>query len=254
MSLPRAALVALLVGAALLASTPLLLQFQEPRECANAVEPLDDAPSTDTEATYQYEDLSPAAKRAFDDAQSAYGSVIVTGDACPPEFSYTATQHRYEVVRNGSHYVLTTYQNDLVPEVAIATAATALLGLCLVGIGVLTHDAPAARFPGWAGAVGGVTLLGVATAVVLGQQVLSAAAAVAVVTAATLVATGAAVPARRALLFAGALAVLPAVAAAPFVGLSMVVFVPAALPLVLVGVGIAGRRVLTALRSSRGPA
>lgn len=248
MSLPRRALLVLLVGLAVLASSPVLVQFQEPKECANSVEPLSDDDADVDRPVYQYEELSPAAQRAFDRARSASGSVIVTGTDCPAEFTYSAGQEQYEIVKDDSRYVLRTYENDLVPEVLITVALTALLGLCLVGVGLITRDDPAARFPLLAAAVGTVTLVVVTVAVVLGQQVLLAAAGVALVTAGILVATGAAVPPRRALQFAGGLALLPLVGALLLGGVGVVVLVPAAVPLLLVGVGITARQITTALR------
>lgn len=243
MYVSRSALVALLVGLALLASPAFLLQFQEPNECANDVKPATDSEERGaTVPVLQYDELSPDAKRAFDRAQSSAGSVIVYGEQCPEEFSYTADQDRYEIVKDGSRYVLTTYANDLLPEVPIASGVLAFLGLGLLGIGLSTRDLPEARFPVWIGAAGLATLVVVAAAVVLDRQLWMAIGWTVIATAVTLVGAGAALRPRRALLLGGALALLPGIVALPLTGVSVVFLAPAVLPLLLVGGGIGGRK------------
>lgn len=251
MDVARPALVALLVGLALLISPALLLQFQEPNECANRVDPVADADRSEaTVSTLQYDDLSPTAKRAFDRAQSADSSVTVYGEQCPNEFSYTADQKRYEIVKDGSHYILTTYANDLLPEVAIAAGILAFLGLGLFGIGLATRDESEVRFPVWVGVVGLGTLLVVSAAVVLDQKLWIAMGWTVLVTAITLVGAGAALRPRRALILGGALALLPAIVALPLSGVSVVFFAPAVLSLLLVGVGIGGRKFTSYVQNS----
>jgi hypothetical protein len=235
----RSALVALLIGLALLVSPALLLQFQEPAECANSVAPATDSAYTGSVVSvYQYENLSPNAKRAFDRAQSAGSSVIVYGKQCPDEFSYTADQHRYEIVKDGSHYILTTFANDLLPEVPIAAGVLAFLGLNLLGIGLATHDNSETRVPVWIGAAGLVTLIVVTVAVVLDQQLWAAIGWTSLVTAVTLVASGITLHPRRALMLGGAVALLPGILLVALVGVSVVFLAPAVLPLMLVGAGI----------------
>lgn len=245
MDVSRPALVALLVGLALVASPALLIQFQEPAECANAVEPVTDTAARDAVVSVLgYDELSPNGQRAFDRALAADGSAIVYGERCPEEFDYTADQHRYEIQKDGSRYILTTYANDLVPEVPIASGVLAFLGLCLLGIGVATRDVPDARFPYLSGGVGLVTLVVVTTAVVLDEQLWAAIGWTGVVTAGTLVGAGAALRPRRALLLGGATAVLPGIVLLPLAGVSVLVFLPALIPLVLVGTGVVGKQVL----------
>lgn len=247
MAVSRAALVALLVGLTLLVSPALLLQFQEPKECANALDPVAESEmSVSVDATFQYAELSPEAKHAFDRARATDGSVTVSGEQCPEEFSYTPDRKRYEIVEDGSRYVLTTYANDIVPEVKIATGVLAYLGVVLLGIGLVTRDRSGARFPGWMGVVGLSSFVVVTGAVVLDQHVWAAMGWTAIVTAVAFVGVGAAVRPRRALPFGGALGLLPAVVFLPLTGVSVVFLGPAVLPLVLVGTGIGGRK-LTAL-------
>lgn len=246
MHVSRPALVALLIGLTLLASPALLLQFQEPNECANYVEPVTDAEQREAiTAVFQYEELSSDAKRAFDRARAAGNSVIVYGEQCPAEFSYTADQKRYEIVKDDSRYILTTYANDLLPEVPIAAGVLAFLGLGLLGIGLATRDEPEARFPVWSGVVGLVTLILVVAAVVLDQQLWAAIGWTGLVTAGTLVGAGNALRSRRALLVGGALALLPGIVLLPLIGTSIVFLVPAMLPLLLVGAGIGIRKATT---------
>lgn len=245
MSLARPALLALLVGLAVLASPALLLQFQAPTECANSVDP-GPAPAEASAPVFQYEDLSPDAKRAFDRARSAQGSVTVTGSDCPEEFEYSPQRQRYEIVRDDSRYVLTTYANDLLPEVPIAAGVLAFLGLAVTGIGLATRDDPDARFPMLAG-VGGLVALATSTAAVVAggtTWVLAAAGGTVLLTAATLLGAGVALPRRRALALGVALAVLPVLAGLPLAGVSAWFLAPAALSLVLVGVGMAARTLL----------
>jgi len=242
-SLSRPALVAFIIGSALLVSPALLLQFQEPIECANSVEPATDAAEREqTVSVYQYDELSPTAQRAFDRAQAADGSVIVEGESCPEEFSYTADQNRYEIVKDGSRYVLTTYANDLVPEVPIAAGLLAFLGLGLLGTGLATRDDPDARFPVWIGVVGLATFVGVTAAVLVDQRLWVAIGWTVLVTAVMLVGAGVALRPRRALLLGGAVALLPGIVLVPLTGVSVVFLVPALFPIVLVGVGIGGRK------------
>ncbi|MFC7046054.1 hypothetical protein ACFQH6_12100 [Halobacteriaceae archaeon GCM10025711] len=249
MSVSRPAVVALLVGLALLVSPALLLQFQEPNECANYVEPATDIEQGGaTVPVLQYDELSPDAQRAFDRARSAERSVIVYGERCPAEFSYTADQHRYEIVADGSRYVLTTYANDLIPEVPIAAGVLAYLGLTLVGIGLATRDEAEARFPVWAGAVSLATLVGVTAAVLLDQGLWVAIAGTGIVTAVTLVGSGAALRPRRALLLGGTLALLPGIVALPLTGVSVVFLAPAVVPLLLVVVGVGGKTLTAAMQ------
>lgn len=246
MYVSRSALVVLLIGLALLVSPALLLQFQEPNECANHVEPATDiADSASTVPVLQYDELSPDAKRAFDRAQSAEGSAIVYGEQCPAEFSYTADQNRYEIVTDDSRYLLTTYANDLVPEVPIAAGVLAFLGLGLLGIGLATRGDSGARFPVWIGAVAVATFAVVAAAVVLGQQLWVAIGWTVLVTAITLVGAGAALRPRRALFLGGGLTLLTGIVGFPLTGVSVVFLTPAVLPLLLIGVGFGGRKFIT---------
>jgi hypothetical protein len=247
-SINRPALVALLVGVALLASPAVLLQFQEPAECMNAVDPAGSVKVDDSTPVFQYEDLSADAKRAFDRAQGAGRSVAVYGDRCPAEFTYSAGQERYVVVKNDSRYVLTTYENDLVPEVPIAAGTLALFGFALVGIGLATRD-DESRFPLLTAAIGLLLLVGVTIAVVLDQRVFTAVGVTGIATAGTLVAAGGALPPRRALLLGGALSVVPAVVLVPLVGVSLLFLVPAVLPLLLVGTGVGIGSVVSAVES-----
>lgn len=249
MSINRPALVALIVGVALLASPAALLQFQEPAECMNYVDPPGNVEVDDSTPVFQYEDLSADAKRAFDRAQGAGRSVAVYGDRCPAEFTYSAGQERYVVVKNDSRYVLTTYENDLVPEVPIAAGALALFGLALVGIGLVTRDDAVTRFPLLAATIGLLLLVAVTIAVVLDQRVFAAIGVTGVATAGTLVAAGGALPPRRALLLGGALSVVPAVVLVPLVGVSLLFLVPAVLPLLLVGTGVGIGSVVSAVES-----
>lgn len=252
MPLSRAALVALLVGVSLLASPALLLQFQEPNECANAVSPATDtADSGAAVPVLQYDELSPEAKRAFDRARSSARSATVYGEQCPEEFSYTADLHRYEIVKDGSRYVLTTYANDLVPEVSIAAGVLAFLGLGLLGIGLATRDDAEAGFPAWVGAVGLATLVVVVAAVVLDQKLWVAIGWTGIVTAVTLVGAGVALRPERALLLGGALALLPGIVALPLIGVSAMFLAPAVLPLLLVGIGIGAKQVTAYLQTQQ---
>ena len=250
MSLARPALLALLVGVTLLASPALLLEFQEPRECANAVDPGPLPEGSASAPTVQYDDLSPDAKRAFDRARAADGSVTVYGERCPAEFDYTAQQHRYEVVADGERYVLTTYANDLLPEVPIAAGLLAFLGLCLAGLGLATRDDPGARFPTVAGGVGVLALAGTTATVVRGGTfaVLGAAGATALLTALVLVGAGVALRSRRALALGAVLSLVPALATVPLAGVSLAFVALGVLPLALVGAGVAGGELLGRVR------
>lgn len=245
MYVSRSALLALLIGVALLVSPALLLQYHEP-ECANAVEPATDAAETERSVgVLQYDGLSADAKRAFDRARSADGSAIVYGDQCPEEFSYGADRTRYEIVEGDSRYILTTYANDPIPEVPIGASVLAFLGAALLGVGLATRDDPAARFPAWIGTAGLVTLAVVAAAVVLDRKLWSAIGWTGIVTTVTLVGAGAALRPSRALLLGGLLALLPGILVLPLVGVSAAFLVPMALPLLLVGAGIGGRKFVT---------
>lgn len=249
MVVARPALVALLVGLTLLASPALLLQFQEPNECANHVEPATDAEVSGTaHPTIQYDELSSEAKRAFDRARSADRSVVVYGEQCPEEFAYTADRRRYEIVEDGSSYILTTYANDLLPEVPIAAGVLAVLGLGIFGIGLATREESEVRVPVWIGTAGLAALLVVTGAVVFDQQLWLAVGLTGLVTALTLVSGGAALRTRQALLLGGALALLPGIVVLPLAGASVVFIVPAVLPLLLVGVGIGGRRAISSVQ------
>lgn len=244
MHVSRPALVALLIGLALLVSPALLLQFQEPNECANSVEPVTDTEQREaTTGVFQYDDLSQDAKRVFDRAQAADSSVIVYGEQCPEEFSYTADQDRYEIVEDGSRYILTTYANDLLPEVSIAAGVLAFLGLGLLGTSLITRDNPETRFPVLIGSVGLATLVLVAAAVILDQHLWMAIVWTGIVTALTLVGTGAVLHLPRALLLGGALTLLPGIVLLPLTGMSIVFLVPAMFPPLLVGTGIGIRKV-----------
>lgn len=246
MSLHRHMLVALLIGLTLLVSPALLLQFQDPAECANSVAPATEAGQIgEVVPVHQYDGLSPNARRALDRAQSADGSGIVYGEQCPEEFSYTADQHRYEIVKDGSRYVLTTYANDLIPEVPIAASIVAFLGVTLIGIGFATSNDPETQFPVWIGAVSLVTLAVVTAAVVLDQKLWVAIGGASLVTVITLVGSGVALRARRALLLGGAVALLSGIVSLPLTGMSLVFFLPAVLPLFLVGIGVGGRAFTT---------
>lgn len=244
MSVARPALVALLVGLTLLVSPAVLLQFQEPAECANDVDRLEDGEERGDLPVRQYDDLSPTAKRAFDRARTVDRSVTVTGERCPAAFEYGVDQSRYVVVEDDTRYLLTTYDNDLLPETQLAAVVVAFLGLVVLGTGVAAYDDHDARGPAWLGAVGAATLVVVTAAVVLRERRLAVVGGALAVTAATLVGAGAALRPRRALLLGGGLAVLPAVVAAPFVGASAAVLAPAVLPPLLVGAGVAGRRLV----------
>jgi hypothetical protein len=244
MSVARAALVALLVGLTLLVSPAVLLQFQDPTECTNDVDRLEDGEERGDLPVRQYDDLSPTAKRAFDRARTADRSVTVTGERCPVAFDYGVDQSRYVVVEDDTRYLLTTYANDLVPETQLAAAVVAFLGLVVLGTGVAAYDDHDARGPAWLGAVGAATLAVVTAAVVLRERRLAAVGGALAVTAAALVGAGAVLRPRRALLLGGGLAVLPAAVAAPFVGASAVVLAPAVLPPLLVGIGVGGRRLV----------
>jgi hypothetical protein len=248
----RPALVALLVGVAVLGSPAVLLQFQEPQECANDVEPAADVEDVpETAPVLQYESLSPDAQRAFERARTARGSDVVTGDACPEAFEYGVDRNHYVIVQDDSRYVLTTYQNDLLPEVWIAVGVLGYLGLTLVGLGLLARNDPDARFPAWFAGVGATALLAVTAAVVLDRQFWPALGWAALVTAGGFVGAGATLPTRRAGLLGGALALLPLVAALPLAGLSPVVLVPGVLPLLLVGLGIGARQLEIAVLGQR---
>lgn len=248
MNVARPALAALLVGLALLGSPVLLLEFQEPAECANAVEPATTAGDVDVEPPErQYESLSSDAKDAFDEAQAAAYSVIVYGEDCPSEFEYGATQHHYAITKNDTRYILTTYANDLIPEVSIAAGLLAFLGLAILGVGLATRDNDDARFPVWTAGVGGVTFIIVTAAVVLDSQVWLAMGWTSLMTALTLIGAGAALPPRRALVFGGAIAILPALVAIPLAGVSPLFLAPALLPLLLVALGIASRHLIATI-------
>ena len=248
MYVSRSALIVLLIGLALLVSPALLLQYHEP-ECANAVEPATDAAETERAVeVLQYDELSPDAKRAFDRARSADGSAIVHGAQCPEEFSYSADRNRYEIVKGDSQYVLTTYANDLIPEVPIGAGVLGFLGVTLLGVGLATRDDPEARFPVWIGTVGLATLGVVAAAVVLDQELWLAIGWTGIVTTVALVGAGAALRPYRALLLGGVLALLLGILIFPLVGVSVAFLVPAALPPLLVGVGIGGRKFTSAVQ------
>lgn len=236
MDLARPALLALLVGATLLASPALLLQFQDPTECATDVTRVTDADQP-TAGTFQYADLSPAAQRVFDRALASDGSVVVTGAACPSEFTYSASTERYEITKDGTRYVLTAFANDLVPEVPIAAGALAFLGLCVLGTGLAAFDR-ATRLPAVLGAVGLVTGLLVTASVVLDRLVFAAIGVTILVTLCTLVVAGVAVPTRRALALGGALSLLPLVALLPLAGVSAAFLAVAPVPLLLVAAGV----------------
>ena len=252
MNVARPALVALLVGVAVLGSPAVLLQFQDPQECANDVDPAADVGDVPEAApVLQYESLSPDARRAFESARAAAGSDVVTGEACPEAFEYGVDRNRYVIVQDDSRYVLTTYQNDLLPEVWIAAAVLGYLGLTLVGLGLLTRNDPDARFPAWFAAVGATALLAVTAAVVLDRQFWPALGWTGVVTAGGFVGAGATLPTRSAGLLGAALAVLPLVAALPLAGVSPIALVPAVLPLLLVGLGVGARQLKTAVLGQR---
>lgn len=238
MSVPRHAIVALLVGLVLLASTPVLLQFEEPRACANAVEPLEGAAVEESLPEVQYGELSPTGQRAFDTAQTASGSAIVTGEDCPQEFTYSVSRERYVVVKDDSRYVLTTYLNDLLPQVTIAVGALGFLAFTLLGVGVASRRATDAWFPEVAAAVALVTLVAVSGTIALGQGQLAAIAWTLLLTALTLVGAGATLEPREGLLVIGIVSVLLATATFPLGGVSVALLAPAAVPLVLVGSGI----------------
>lgn len=240
MNVARPALVALLVGLALLGSPAVLLQFQEPAECSTDVQPADDFEEAASSAPeFRYDELSPAAKRAFDQAKSARSSVTVTGENCPAEFEYGPGRTRYVVVQDDARYVLTTYQGDLLPEVPIAAGVLAYLGLALAGLGVVARNDPDARFPTAIGLVGATALLAVTAAVVLDQQLWPAVGWAGLVTGGAFVGIGATLAPRDALLLGGSLTVLPAIALLPLTGASVLFLAPAVLPLLLVGVGVA---------------
>jgi hypothetical protein len=239
----RPALAAFVVGLAVLGSPAVLLQFQDPQECANDVDPASEAEDVPASApVLQYESLSPDAQRAFESARTARGSDVVTGEACPGSFEYGVDRSQYVIVQDDSRYVLTTYQNDLLPEVWIAAGVLADLGVTLVGVGILTRRNPDARFPVGLAAVGATALLAVTAAVVLDQQLWFALGWTGVVTAGAFVGAGATLPTRTAGVLGAALAVLPLVAALPVVSASAVFVAPAVLPLVLVGLGVGARR------------
>lgn len=248
-TISRPALVALIVGLALLSSPALLLQFQEPAECMNDVDPVENAEVSGSTPVFQYEELSPDAKRAFDRAQGAGRSVAVYGERCPAEFTYSAGQERYVVVKDETRYVLTTFANDLLPEVVIVAGLLAVLGLVIGGTGVAAYD-DEARFPYWFGALGLLTLVAVTLAVVLREQLLAVSGGVVLLTAGSLVGAGAAIRPRRALLLGGVLSILAAAILVPLVGVSLLFLGPAFLPLLLVGVGIGLGRVGIAISSS----
>lgn len=237
MSLARPALLALLVGLALVSSPAALLQFQEPTECQNSVQPAEGADVSESVPVYQYDELSAEAKRAFDRAQGAGQSVAVYGDRCPAEFTYSAGQEQYVVVKDDTRYLLRTYAGDLVPEVPIAAGLLAFLGLVVGGTGIAARDDADARYPVWLAGAGLLTLVAVALAVVLGEYVLAAGGVAAVITAGGLVGAGATLRPRRALVLGGALSVLPTAVLVPLTGVSVLFLVPAILPLLLVGAG-----------------
>ncbi|MFB6221738.1 MAG: hypothetical protein ABEH90_09915 [Halolamina sp.] len=210
----------------------------------NDVEPGESVQVDDTVPVMQYEQLSPDAQRAFDRAQGVERSVAVYGDRCPDEFSYSVQQSRYVVVKGESRYVLTTYANDLIPEVPIAAGVLAVLGLLLVGIGVATRDDPDAMFPLVAAGVGLLALLGMAGAIALDRYVVAAIGLTAVTIAGTLVGAGAALGRRHALVLGGVLSLVAAAVLVPLVSLSALMLIPAVLPLALVGVGIGAERLV----------
>lgn len=242
MNVARPALVAVLVGLAVLGSPAVLLQFQEPVECANDVDPASDAADVASSApVFQYAELSPDARTAFDRARSTPGSVTVTGDACPAEFEYGVDRSRSVVVQDDTRYVLTTYRNDLLPEVPIAAGVLAYLGLALVALGVLTRGDADARFPAWTAGVAATALIAVTAAVVLDQRIWLAVGWTGAVTAGTLVGAGVTLPARTAGVLGGTLTVLPLLVVLPLTGASVLFLAPAALPLLLVAVGVTAR-------------
>lgn len=247
MSLSRPALVAILVGLALLSSPALLLQFQEPTECRNSVEPAADADVDGSTPVFQYEELSPDAKRAFDRAQDADLSVAVYGERCPAEFTYSAGREKYVVVKDETRYLLRTYAGDLLPEVPIAAGLLAFLGLVVGGTGLAARGDADTRFPLWAGALALLALVAVSVAIVLEEHVLTASGVVGLIAAGTLVGAGAALRPRRALVLGGAFSLLPAAILVPLVGVSVWFLVPAFLPLLLVGAGVGLGRVGTAI-------
>lgn len=245
----RAALVAVFVGALALGSAAVLLQFQEPEECANDVEPASDAAYVpDTAPEFQYDELSSEGQRAFDRARAASSSVVVTGSACPPEFEYGADRNRYVVVENDTRYVLTTFQNDLLPEVPVAAGVLAYLGLALVVLGALARGDPDARFPALAGVVAATAVVAVSAAVVLDQSLWLAVGWTGVVTGGTLLGAGATLPPRTAGVLGGTVTVLPLLVVLPLTGASVLFLAPAAVPLVLVGVGVAARALGSTVR------
>jgi len=206
--------------------------------CSNDVDPASDVQDVDASApVYEYQELSPEAKRAFDRARSAEGSVTTDDGACPEEFDYGVDRGQYVIVQGDSRYVLTTYDDDLLPEVPIAAGSVAYLGVALVGIGLATRRDRDARYPALIAVVGATALVAVTAAVVLDQALWYAVGWTWVVTAGTFVGAGATLRLRSATLVGGGAALLAAAVLVPVGSVSVGLLVPALGPLSLVGIG-----------------
>ena len=68
------------------------------------------SPITPTEPPLSYEELSPEAKRVFNEARNQSETVLIYDKAKkPPEFHYTDERRPYVIVRNGERYQLFAY-------------------------------------------------------------------------------------------------------------------------------------------------
>lgn len=130
------ALLAIVVGVALLVSPAVLVPHAGQARCVTFVEPVDGDELPSTAEVLVYDALTADAKRAFDRARAAPdGRAAVYGGRCPPEFVYTNVVREYFVQRSGQTYVLETAGGGRFPVDLFIALGFGLLGVALVGLG-----------------------------------------------------------------------------------------------------------------------
>jgi len=127
----------ILVGLSLFIGPFLLFPHAGQQNCVNFVEPTsaDEIPSNAD--VLRYEELSPAAKQAFDQARAASdGTATVYGERCPDEFRYTDFVGEYYIQSDDEYYVLETASGGgLFPIGIIYGMGFGLVGGALILLG-----------------------------------------------------------------------------------------------------------------------
>ena len=130
------ALLAIVVGVALLVGPIVLFPHAGQPHCINFVEPIDGDEIPNGAKVLAYDDLSADAKRAFDRARAApNGRAAVYGERCPAEFVYTDYVHEYYIQAGDDRYVLETVGGGPLDGDVFAVIGFAIVGLALVGLG-----------------------------------------------------------------------------------------------------------------------